>query len=275
MSPEDQLHTVMPLSLTSISHYHQPHGRHPGGTHLGRGMQRVEVVTAGRGWVEHDNEWVKVEAGDLLWHWEGENTIGRSDFDEPYRCLAVGLAVQPGVTRNIPRFSRWEDLNELRSFTAMAVAAFVDNSIDRYSLMAMVWGRLLYQVRLDQNPSRPPHIPPPIVRVLQRIDNEYASPLVLDDLAETARWSTAHLHDVFKRRLNTTPHKMLLDRRLQAAKELLISSDMLSKQISRKCGFAAPGAFCRAFKKTTGMTPEAYRRLHYSPPGYSTASPES
>jgi AraC-like DNA-binding protein len=264
MSRANQLRVPMPLSLTTIIHFHQPHGRHPKPLCMEAGMQRVEVVTAGRGWVEHNGKWVKVQAGDLLWHWEGDYTIGRSDFDEPYRCLAVGLSVQPGQARNVPRFSRWEDLEELRGFTSMAVSAFVNDTIDRYCLLAMVWGRLLYQVRLDQRPALPRHSPPPIVRVLQRINAEYAKPLVLADLAETAGWSAAHLHDVFKKRLNTSPHRMLLDRRLQAAKELLISTDNLSKQISQQCGFACPGAFCREFKKTTGMTPEAYRRLHCS-----------
>ena len=62
----------------------------------------MELVTTGRGWVRDGGDWREVTAGHLLWNDSGDETIARSDFADPYRCLAVRLRVTRGKKPAIP-----------------------------------------------------------------------------------------------------------------------------------------------------------------------------
>ncbi|MBA3684155.1 MAG: hypothetical protein H0W72_02825, partial [Planctomycetes bacterium] len=66
-------------SLLHVSDYRQAAGRHPTPIRALAGQERIELVTDGRGWVQHEGAWHAVAAGDLLWECAGDWTIGRSD----------------------------------------------------------------------------------------------------------------------------------------------------------------------------------------------------
>jgi AraC family transcriptional regulator len=51
-----------------------------------------------------------------------------------------------------------------------------------------------------------------------------------------------------------------LRRRIERAKALLADPDRSVSAIALDCGFSLPSSFATAFRKTTGMTPSAFRR---------------
>lgn len=252
-----------PHSIFLIAHYHQPPGVHPTANTLPAGRECVELVTGGEGALWHDERWVAVGAGDLLWHMPGEQTIGRSRFDDPYRCLAVRLTVPPGGTgRRVPRLSRWDDLDDVRAFTRTAVRYFVDERFDRDALLAYVFGRLLFQARLHHHLAPAPDTPIQLRRALRAIDSGYGQQLLLTDLAALAGCSVPHLHALFRRHFGTSPHQFLIQRRLRAARERLVATDQPVKRIAADCGFADAPGFCRLFRRVVGCSPGEHRRRH-------------
>ena len=58
---------------------------------------------------------------------------------------------------------------------------------------------------------------------------------------------------------DTTPHKYLVDLRIEKSKSLLIS-DMPISEVAFNVGFTDPLYFSRAFHKATGMSPIQYRK---------------
>jgi len=219
----------------------------------------VELVTGGRGWVEIDGEWKEVIPGDLLWHIAGDHTIGRSDFRNPYRCLAVGFQDGEHRTRRVPRLTRWEDLDEVRLFTHQVVQLHVDDAFDSKVLLRYILSRIHFQAELYLRIQRERGLPAELQKVLEIVNRRYAEPLRLVDLAGGAGWSVPHLHDRFKECLGLSPHQALIHRRIQVARELLASTNDPIKSVAAKCGFPTASAFCVQFKKTTQLSPKEYR----------------
>ena len=98
--------------------------------------------------------------------------------------------------------------------------------------------------------------------MIARIESDFAKPLRLGDLAREAGWSVPHLHAEFQKHAQTTPHQMLLQKRLRVAKERLISTWEPVKNIAVECGFSDTAAFGHVFKAHTGQTPREYRGYH-------------
>ena len=81
-------------------------------------------------------------------------------------------------------------------------------------------------------------------------------------LAEVARQcglSIGHFSRAFRQSLGTTPHQWLVQRRLDAAKELIRSWMPLSN-VALSCGFADQSHLTRVFTREVGASPAAWRR---------------
>ena len=251
-----------PILLKYASHYRQGAGKHPRPNVIAPSHETVELMTGGHGWVRHHGEWRELFPGDLIWHSPGDETIGRSDFDNPYRCLSATFRVRRVRGMGMPRFSKWPDIEGANALANEAAQLMLDDSFDQQLLRDYLFTRLLFQVRLSERASHTHSYPVPLRAVIQRIENDFAGPLPLNDLAREAGWSTPYLHEAFRRHLQTTPHQMLLRRRLRAAKERLISTPDSMKRIAVECGFADTAALGHAFKTHTGLNPTAYRERH-------------
>ena len=243
--------------LESVSHYHQRPGCHPNPIVFTGREQCIEVVTGGRGWFEIDGRWQEIGPGDLLWHVAGEQTIARSDFTNPYSCLAVWFL--SSAPRPVPRHTRWEEMDEVLQFTNQIVALNADDAFDRAVLLHYIMSRAQFQAKLYQRLHHERGLPPELRRVLELINRRFAEPLRLVDLADAAGWSVPHLHDRFREQLGLSPHQALIRRRIQVARELLASTNDPIKSIAARCGFPNAAAFCVQFRKTTQSSPKEYR----------------
>jgi AraC-like DNA-binding protein len=243
-----------------MSLYRQPPGRNPGPHRVGVGNERIELVTGGKGAIAlADGTWADVSVGSIAWQAAGDLTIARSDFNDPYRCLAVSVAVTPGAVRPVPRLTRWEDVDEVRAFVRTALRLAADPAADREWLLAFVYGRLLLAAQGAGNSSAGV-IPEPLQRVLAVLEKRLADGIGIDELAATAGWSVSHLHAAFRRHLGVSPHQWLLRRRLHAARQQLAATDVPIAAVAAACGFADAAAFCRVFRRGEGTSPAAWRR---------------
>lgn len=98
-----------------------------------------------------------------------------------------------------------------------------------------------------------------VAEVRAFIDRHYAKPLTIDHLADLAGLSTFHFIRTFRARVGHTPHRYLRDRRLERAKELLVTTPMPVTEICDSIGFQSLGSFCSLFRRETGETPVEYR----------------
>lgn len=252
-----------PTALLSVSHYHQAPKTQPNPNTIADGVELVELVTGGRGWLWHEEEWVEVTPGALIWHVAGDQTIARSDPENPYSCLAVSMARAPGRERRTARISFWHDLRAGLELTESAIPLFLDETFDRRTLLDYLFSTLRFWAELHQRRRERLGLAEPLRRARELIETRYAESLKVSDLARAAGWSVAHLHDQFRAAFQSTPRQEILSRRLRAAREQLVSSGRSIKQIAADTGFTHSSAFCSAFRRAFGQTPKAYRDAFY------------
>lgn len=94
---------------------------------------------------------------------------------------------------------------------------------------------------------------------LELIDSRMAEDLSLDDLAMACGISRFHFIRRFRLSTGQTPYRYLLQRRIEAARTLLTSTQMSVSEVGVQVGFPDPGHFSRTFARLVGNSPQRYR----------------
>jgi len=97
-------------------------------------------------------------------------------------------------------------------------------------------------------------------RVQSLVDAQLAEPLTLSDLAAAAGLSRMHFAAQFRAATGSSPHEYLLVQRIEAAKRLLMETELSLVEIALSVGFLAQAHFTTVFKRLTGDTPARWRR---------------
>jgi len=95
--------------------------------------------------------------------------------------------------------------------------------------------------------------------VVAYIDAHYAEDLSLATLAQIAHVSEARFRRLFKNVMDITPGRYIVTIRLNAARRLLATTDMLIAEVATSVGFWDQSHFVKAFKQDRGETPSHYR----------------
>lgn len=98
-------------------------------------------------------------------------------------------------------------------------------------------------------------------RACDFIQDHLAADVSLTDLARLTSLSTTHFCRAFKRSVGLPPHRYQLERRIERAKTLLADPTASVTAVASACGFKDSGSFATAFRKATGLTPSAFRRM--------------
>jgi transcriptional regulator GlxA family with amidase domain len=84
-------------------------------------------------------------------------------------------------------------------------------------------------------------------------------------LADRMGVSPRHFARLFRTELGVTPAVWVEQVRVNAARQLLESNRVPSKQIAMLCGFSDADTLRRAFSRQVGITPAEYRKRHADP----------
>ena len=99
-----------------------------------------------------------------------------------------------------------------------------------------------------------------LLRAKDLIDRDYARELDVAALARAAHASTAHFSRSFKDVFGETPHKYLLRRRIERAKDLLRGTGLSVTEVSLEVGFQSLSSFSHAFRDLVGERPSSYAK---------------
>lgn len=100
---------------------------------------------------------------------------------------------------------------------------------------------------------------PYLAEIRQYLNTHFATPLRLDDLEKRYHISKYRICHEFSKAFGSPPVRYLNLRRLEAAANLLLTTDRRIHEISLDVGFENTNHFINLFKRETGMTPQAYR----------------
>ncbi len=97
----------------------------------------------------------------------------------------------------------------------------------------------------------------PVAAAVEYIEAHHCEALSLDTLSEHCFVSKFHLSHEFRRQMGLSVHRYILEKRLEAARALLLRGEAPSRAAAR-CGFGDYPGFYRAFRARYGAGPREY-----------------
>jgi len=103
-----------------------------------------------------------------------------------------------------------------------------------------------------------------ILKVVEYLQDNFNQNFTNEELLNIANLSPYYFIRLFKKETGRTPQQYLIELKIDKAKELLSVSNYSITEICFICGFSEHSHFSKVFKRITGLTPLAFRKLHKS-----------
>ena len=103
-----------------------------------------------------------------------------------------------------------------------------------------------------------------IRKAVEYFNSNYTTDISVGDYARSIGMSHSHFCHLFKKEMKESPTEYLRILKIDAAKELLNSTDMTISQIAYSLGFSDPLYFSRVFSAKENLSPKSYRQQKLS-----------
>jgi AraC family transcriptional regulator len=171
----------------------------------------------------------------------------------------VELAVRPGIAANDPIVLHLGDclLPAIERYDATN-----DQFVDRITTALNIHFARVYGGMNFPRPLVTGGLAPWQLRLARDTINAHLEDgLSSEQLAHECKLSVTHFAKAFARSTGISPHRWLMQRRVDVAKDLLLTTDSSLIEISLKCGFSDQSHFTRVFAEATGETPGRWRQI--------------
>lgn len=121
---------------------------------------------------------------------------------------------------------------------------------------------LLRELSRHQAAAQPVRYSPVVLAALRHINHRSGRNTSLADMAAEAKTSVSNLRLLFKKELGRAPGQFVAMHRLKVAQYNLAMTSMRVDEVAQICGFQSVYAFSHFFKKHTGMSPLAWRKIN-------------
>lgn len=105
---------------------------------------------------------------------------------------------------------------------------------------------------------------PQLRAVFDFIEANYYLPITLSEVAQVVGYSPAYLTNLMHRQTGKTVQRWIIERRMAAARSLLLETDCIVEQIASQVGYHNVVHFFRQFRQIHGITPQAWRKQNRS-----------
>ncbi len=102
----------------------------------------------------------------------------------------------------------------------------------------------------------------PTAQALRFIWEHYREQIHTPDIAVAAGLSRRGLDHAFRQHLHRSVTEEITRRRIEHAKELLLTTTLKAYEVAERSGFSGLVYFSRLFKQTVGVSPREFRRRH-------------
>jgi len=95
------------------------------------------------------------------------------------------------------------------------------------------------------------------------IDENLSGDLSLEAITRENHISKSAVYRMFKEHLGNTVSEYVALKRVEAAVQLLMKTDLSVEEISEQCGFGSAPYFVSVFKRLKGLTPLQFRKQKF------------
>ena len=103
----------------------------------------------------------------------------------------------------------------------------------------------------------------PVSQCIDYIYDHLHEQITLEELADTAGVSSSYISKLFHNEVNVTIAQYIQQKRVDAAKNLLIFTDYSISDIANYLQFSTESYFISVFGKLCGLMPKKFRELHF------------
>jgi AraC-like DNA-binding protein len=129
-----------------------------------------------------------------------------------------------------------------------------------YMLLAALYPLLITRQQYERANPLNAHKWKNMLQVLEYIDENYKSPLTLDELAAIGSMSPSHLCRLFKELTDMRPLEYIQLLRVNSAAIMIQTGSCSMLEAALENGFQHLSYFSKQFKKFKGMSPSAFKR---------------
>lgn len=249
--------------MSGISHFVPPylvHRRNPG-------YHVVMLSLTGKGELRANGRDSLLERGDILVapsNPEAEYVVRAQD---DWSCVWFHLADSAAWTKGLPAkvtvvHTRYVELlaTITEQYLIERASRFPDTqaALEAYaSLIVLILDREIRQLRSDR---RETELRSKIEQTWETVCADLAYPWTTSHLARTAAMSTSRFTRGVKQIHKTTPQAVLLNYRMQRARDMLSFTNYTLEAIAANVGYETAFALSRAFKRHCGVSPDDFRR---------------
>jgi len=235
-----------------------------GSYHIMRKSSRlfcIEYIVEGSGTVICDGRSFRAEKGDVYMLREGHDHDYFSDAETPWTKMwfnASGRLIDALIgVYGLDGAVVFEGVDLSEQFErAIAVCREGDAQRVNGELALILHGMLQ---RLAAGKGEAGRRPGEAARMRGYIDRNFSGRVDIAALSGLIYKSGSQAIRIFKREYGETPYEYLIGRRLELARELLRSTNMLIKEVAYRSGFADEHYFSSVFRRRFGLTPREYR----------------
>ncbi|NLR70641.1 helix-turn-helix transcriptional regulator [Novosphingobium sp. ERN07] len=210
--------------------------------------------------------------GTLFTRWPGALVSGRAEAGHirVVRCVfGPERAARLMALRPEPDLAFLQSMLSLGSETLRTLLELIRRELQNTTdcseaaiaaLMELVAVEMARVIRREAAPAISARLAPwQFRRIRERLDQP-GSPPAVAELAALCGISPRHLHRQFHALTGRTVADYIETTRIEQAKALLERGAQPIKAVAQACGFSHPNSFTRAFRRTTGQTPLAFRQ---------------
>ncbi len=131
--------------------------------------------------------------------------------------------------------------------------------------ITMLHHKLIYEYanrmrRIKKQKNYSPHV----LKAMDYIYDHLHEKIKLEDVADAIGLHKNYLCNLFKTETHITVGNYIIQRKIEAAANMLIYADYTPLAISNYFAFSSHSHFINTFKKVTGLTPNEYRKQNYN-----------
>lgn len=228
------------------------------------GVYVLEYVMEGKGYIESEGKRYEVKAGDFYLLTPTAPHCYYSDKEDPFHKLFINIegsfvaGLANGLRINNPVHIMHRDISADMEYIQRTLYRTDISDSEKLDLVAVKVCSIL--LLLKPQPKNSNSRNELAWGIRQYINENISGNITLESICEYFYISKSNLISMFQREFGYTPHKYIMDKRIEAAKKLLKNESLTVAEVAKRVGFEGEKYFYSAFKNVTMETPGQYRR---------------
>ncbi len=225
-----------------------------------------EYVIGGSGTLIHDGVKYLPEKGDVYIVHKGTDHTYFSSADDPW--TKIWFNVDGILVERLIEAYGLSDIwlvksCEVRRIFEKGLSYARKKPVDVHEKTALTIHRIIQAAAGELKRREDIRHSPEGLKMKSFIDANFAETKDLETLSTLIGRSPSQTIRIFRKEWGRTPYDYVLERRISAAKSMLLGTTFAVKEIASRTGFKDQFYFSNIFKRKTGMAPENYRKANY------------